>query len=186
MPLQLQCVYVKYAGKFMVTNGEYHEFVLSGGYSNRELWTAEGWAWRAYRNAKCPAFWVQVGPSGLHQYKLRCTFDEIDMQWSWPVISNYHEAKAFAKWKSERDGTAYRLTTELEQHLLRDASIGDVDPIMQQQRPGTSSNVNLINGSERPVNASAPNAHGIHDSMGNAWQWCEDNFSALQRCMLTL
>eukprot|EP00953_Heterococcus_sp_UTEX-ZZ885_P029606 15707-Heterococcus_DN1.PRE.1 len=36
------------AGKFMVTNGEYHEFVLSGGYSNRELWTAEGWAWRAY------------------------------------------------------------------------------------------------------------------------------------------
>jgi formylglycine-generating enzyme required for sulfatase activity len=33
----------------MVTNGEYHEFVLSGGYSNRELWTAEGWAWRAYR-----------------------------------------------------------------------------------------------------------------------------------------
>jgi hypothetical protein len=28
-------------------------------------------------NAKCPAFWVQAGPSGLHQYKLRCIFDEV-------------------------------------------------------------------------------------------------------------
>lgn len=32
-------------GRFPVTNDEYRRFVLDGGYTRRELWSEEGWAW---------------------------------------------------------------------------------------------------------------------------------------------
>ena len=27
-------------------------------------------------------------------------FDEVSLPWDWPVLVNYHEAKAFATWKT--------------------------------------------------------------------------------------
>ncbi len=40
----------------------------------------------------------------LRRYKLRVLFDAVDMRWDWPVDVNYHEAKAFAAWRTERVG----------------------------------------------------------------------------------
>lgn len=42
-------------------------------------------------------------------------FDEVDMPWDWPVEVNYHEAKAFCKWK----GQGFRLPIEAEHHVMR-------------------------------------------------------------------
>lgn len=70
-------------------------FVKDGGYAKQEFWSKEGWAWKTFRNAKWPAFWVPSGPQGLHQYRLRLIFDVIDMPMSWPAVVNYHEAHAF-------------------------------------------------------------------------------------------
>ena len=42
-------------------------------------------------------------------------YDVIDMPWDWPVDVNYHEAKAFCKWK----GPEYRLPTEAEHNRMR-------------------------------------------------------------------
>lgn len=42
-------------------------------------------------------------------------FNIIDMPWDWPVEVNYHEAKAYCKWK----GSSYRLLTEAEHCRLR-------------------------------------------------------------------
>ena len=42
-------------------------------------------------------------------------FDVIDMPWEWPVDVNYHEAKAYCRWK----GPEYRLPTEAEHHSMR-------------------------------------------------------------------
>lgn len=36
----------------------------------------------------------------MHQYRLRTMFDEVSLPWDWPVLVNYHEAKAFATWKT--------------------------------------------------------------------------------------
>ena len=38
------------------------------------------------------------------------------MPWDWPVAVNYHEAKAYCKWK----GREYRIMTEAEHHAIRD------------------------------------------------------------------
>ena len=43
------------------------------------------------------------GPSGLHQYRLRTMFDEVPLPWDWPALVNYHEAKAFATWKTLKE-----------------------------------------------------------------------------------
>lgn len=110
------------ASKFMISNGEFLEFVKDGGYAKREYWTENGWGWRAFRNVKWPTMWVRKGPQGHHEYDLRLLFDVLPMPWSLPVMVNFHEATAFANWKSERsgDGRVYRVMTELEHRAIRD------------------------------------------------------------------
>ncbi len=46
-------------------------------------------------------------------------FDIVDMPTNWPVEVNYHEAKAYCKWKGED----YRLLTEAEHHAIRDTEV---------------------------------------------------------------
>lgn len=183
------------ASKFLISNGEFLEFVKSGGYLNESVWEPQGWKWRCFRNVKWPTFWVPTGPSGLHQYRLRTAFDVVDMPWSWPANVNYHEAKAFANWKSDREGIdrtkGYRLNTEAEHHRLRaaymtDESLGvERDPGMVADGNAMSQeygfNLNLAHGSESPVDAHAPTPRGFHDVFGNVWHWCEDHMSALPK-----
>jgi 5-histidylcysteine sulfoxide synthase len=108
------------ASKFKISNGEFLEFVKDNGYARRELWTEVGWKWRAFRNVKWPTFWIRVGPQGNHEYDMRLIFDESPMAWNWPVCVNFHEAVAFAQWKSAKTGKNYRILTEVEHRAIRD------------------------------------------------------------------
>lgn len=180
------------ASKFLISNGEFYEFVSSGGYLEPAHWSALGWEWRCFRNTKWPQFWVPDGPSGSHQYKLRAIFDVVPMQWDWPAQVNLHEAQAFCKWKNARDGNAdavkYHLTTEPIHQLLRDAKDRSADTASDdilalapshRMAEANGKNLNLSYLSFSPVDAMAPTASGFHDVFGNAWEWCEDMFSAL-------
>lgn len=139
----------------------------SGGYLDESLWEKEGWKWRCFRNVKWPTFWKPVGPSGLHQYRLRTIFEEIDMPWNWPAVVNYHEAKAFANWRSDSEGIprdkGYRLTTEGESLRMLNESAFD-ESLGVNRDPGmvhdgldmpekAGCNLNLAYGSESPVDA---------------------------------
>ena len=46
-------------------------------------------------------------------------FDVIDMPKNWPVEVNFHEAKAFCKWK----GKGFRVLSEAEHHAIRDSEV---------------------------------------------------------------
>jgi formylglycine-generating enzyme required for sulfatase activity len=46
------------ASKFKITNEQYLEFVLDGGYHSREYWSEEGWEWVQFKQANHPLFWV--------------------------------------------------------------------------------------------------------------------------------
>ena len=140
----------------LITNGEFAKFVESGGYEQRRFWSEEGWGWRSFRNVRHPSFWV---PSAANKFSLRTCFELIEMPMNWPVIVNYHEAKAYCAWQSENDRAAYRLVTEAEHHRLREslASNGEA-------------NLHLRYGSEGPVDQHV---------FGNVWQWCEDHFHSL-------
>eukprot|EP00294_Goniomonas_avonlea_P008392 CAMPEP_0114548514 /NCGR_PEP_ID=MMETSP0114-20121206/5023_1 /TAXON_ID=31324 /ORGANISM="Goniomonas sp, Strain m" /LENGTH=742 /DNA_ID=CAMNT_0001733111 /DNA_START=40 /DNA_END=2264 /DNA_ORIENTATION=- len=170
------------ASKFKITNAEMLEFIKADGYRTERYWSAEGWAWRLFRNAKWPTFWLPDGPAGLHKYKLRCLFEVVDLPMNWPVIVNFHEATAFAAWRSHRDQIPCRLLTEAETNLIRDKSGPEVtladDPCMVAGGADSiekcRANLQLAHGSEGPVDACKPGEKGFYDVFGNVWQWCED------------
>lgn len=185
------------ASEFMITNGEFYQFVKEGGYRNEEYWCDDGWAWRKHRNFKWPFFWQQVGPAGSHEYNLRTIFDVVPMQWDWPVDCTYYEANAFCDWKTKRDGSPtskpYRILTEAEHHVIRhkdnnlesakkDVSADKVMVTSGEDFPAGShgANLNLAFSSQSPVDQFAPSHTGHRDTTGNAWEWTEDHFNPLK------
>jgi iron(II)-dependent oxidoreductase len=82
-----------------VTNAEYAAFVAAGGYGDRELWSSEGWAWRAVEDAVAPLTWQVDGSSYAHR-----RFDRIEpLPLDEPVQHvSFHEAEAYARWAGKR------------------------------------------------------------------------------------
>lgn len=156
------------ASQFLVSNGEYLEFVQHGGYQNQAYWTDEGWNWVCYTQARHPEFWVPAN----NGYRYRTMTQVIEMPWDWPVDVNYLEAKAFCNWKMEQTGLSIRLPTEAEWHCLREALVTDLPDWIQA--PG---NINLEYwASACPVNlfkTVMPDGGEFYDLIGNVWQWTE-------------
>jgi len=152
------------AAEYLVSNGEFLEFVEAGGYRQQQWWTEEGWQWREFRQAGQPLFWVKAGEGWL----LRTMAAEIPLPWNWPVEVNYLEAKAFCNWKSSLSGLPLRLPTEDEWNRLRD--LCDIpDQPYWAQPPG---NINLEKWSSScPVDLCR--SGDFFDVLGNAWQWTE-------------
>lgn len=153
------------AGKYLVSNQEFLEFVNDGGYQDRTFWTDEGWSWVEFSQAEHPVYWVN---SGSDDYQLRTMLDVIDMPWSWPAEINYLEAKAFCNWKSAKTGRHFRMPTEAEWYQMRNAV--DTDQPYWDKAPG---NINLEHGmSPCPVDQHEFE-NGFFDLVGNVWQWTE-------------
>jgi len=159
------------ASSFLVSNGEFRQFVDDGGYRDSRWWTEEGWAWREYEQATAPRFWVRDGEEG---WRLRCMVQEIPMPWNWPVEVNQLEAKAFCNWQAERTGRPVRLPTEEEWYRLLDHA-GVPDQSDWDTEPG---NINLARyASSTPVDAHLQGGFG--DIMGNVWQHTETPITGL-------
>ena len=47
------------ASKYLVSNEEYYEFVVDGGYKTQQYWTDEGWRWVQSTKSSMPKFWVK-------------------------------------------------------------------------------------------------------------------------------
>ncbi|MCB1681889.1 MAG: 5-histidylcysteine sulfoxide synthase [Alphaproteobacteria bacterium] len=159
------------ASKYLVSNGEYLDFVKAGGYETREFWDEEGWNWVTYKKAEMPVYWRKEGD----QYRYRSMLEEIDMPWDWPVDVNCLEARAFCKWKAKVTGKPIRLPTEPEWVKLRESL--KTDQPDWKHAPG---NINLEGDmSPCPVNRyEGPG--GFFDIIGNVWQWTETPIDAYE------
>jgi len=153
------------AARFLVSNGEFKEFVDAGGYREEKWWSDEGWNWRRFRQADHPLFWLRQDDG---EFKLRCFVEEIAMPWNWPVEVNQLEAKAFCMWRAETTGRPVRLPTEEEWYrLLAESGLPD-----QPDWDEPPANLNLTRwASSCPVDSYM--AQGFGDVMGNVWQWTE-------------
>ncbi|MDP0496291.1 MAG: 5-histidylcysteine sulfoxide synthase [Verrucomicrobiota bacterium JB024] len=155
------------ASKYLVSNREFLEFIEDGGYTEQRYWTDEGWHWASYEGRGMPRFWRKDKDGA---YRLRCMLEEIEMPWSWPVETNYLEAKAFCNWKAAQTGQPIRLPTEEEWYSLLDYSqTPDMDG-WSDEAPG---NLNLNEtASSVPVDRHAF-GQGFYDILGNVWQHTE-------------
>ncbi|HYH41636.1 MAG TPA: ergothioneine biosynthesis protein EgtB [Burkholderiales bacterium] len=82
-----------------VTNGEYLEFVESGGYTRPELWLSDGWSTIQERRWLAPLYWTKL--DGVwHEMTLS---GMRTLEPSTPVCHlSYYEADAYARWQGAR------------------------------------------------------------------------------------
>ncbi len=150
--------------KFLVSNGEFLDFVNDKGYKNKLYWTEEGWNWCTYKQAIMPLFWLKNGEN----YKLRLVAEEISMPWNWPVEVNYLEAKAFCNWKTAKESKTFRLPTEAEWMQL--TKVCNVPDVLEWEI--APANINLEHfASPCPVDKFRNG--DFFDVIGNVWQWTE-------------
>jgi 5-histidylcysteine sulfoxide synthase/putative 4-mercaptohistidine N1-methyltranferase len=151
------------ASQFLVSNEEFHDFILAGGYQNKNWWSNEGAQWSCDLKAKMPRFWRKKGD----EYYLRLLTEEIPMPWNWPVEINYLEANAFCRFKSQKNNRSIRLPTEAEWYVMRE--LVDVEYPYWDAAPG---NINLeYDASPCPVDCFKQGV--LYDVIGNVWQWTE-------------
>ena len=155
------------ASKYLVSNGEFMEFVKDGGYTNEAFWDEEGQNFLRISGAKKPTFWVLQ--DGV--YKYRSLSSVIDMPLDWPVDVNALEAEAFCRYKSLQDSVTYQLPSEAEYRAIyEEVKIEDIPAFHE-----SSANLNFYHyGSASPVNEFSfvtENGKTIYDVVGNVWQW---------------
>ncbi|RUM64635.1 MAG: SAM-dependent methyltransferase [Sulfurospirillum sp.] len=151
-----------FASKYLVSNGEFLAFVRDGGYEADIFWEEEGLAWRNYTDVKHPPFWVAKEDG----FWLRHIDREVPLPLNHPVDVNYHEAKAFCNWLSQREGKQYRLPAEDEWYRLAD--VAGIGTVFDDKR----ANTNLAHYiSSVPVDRFRQG--DFYDVTGNLWQWTE-------------
>jgi iron(II)-dependent oxidoreductase len=135
-----------------VTNAEFRAFVDDGGYRKRELWSDEGWAWRAQANAERPIYW---------QDGMRKHFDRlVPLREREPVVHvNLYEAQAYCAWAGRR------LPTEAEWEVAATGAPvrGNLDGAY-----GDVCEVHLFE--------DADSLYGCRQMIGNVWEWTQTPF----------
>jgi gamma-glutamyl hercynylcysteine S-oxide synthase len=149
---------------FPVTNEQFFEFMNTGGYNRRDLWSDEGWSWLQAEQVQHPAFWLPPDTSAIgHRssdigaWRWRGMFASEPLRHRSPVYVSHAEASAYARWKGRR------LMTEPEFHRAAEGS--------------TSGHFDFAGFDPIPVGQHPPSAAGVYDLVGNGWEWTSTVFA---------
>ncbi|MCY4119752.1 MAG: SUMF1/EgtB/PvdO family nonheme iron enzyme, partial [Acidobacteria bacterium] len=164
-------------GVHEVTRDEYAAFVAATGRgSGDRCWALDAdegrWDWRSEASWRSPGY-PQAGDHPV-------------------VCVNWEDAQAYVGWLSEETGEAYRLPSEAEwEYAARSGTT-----TRRHWGDDADDGCAYANGADRtakrrfdnwtvadctdgvvwtsPVGAYQPNAFGLHDALGNVWEWVED------------
>jgi iron(II)-dependent oxidoreductase len=162
--------------RYEVTNRQYLKFVLAGGYETRAFWNDDDWNWKNAQGISHPAFWKKENGGWVW----RGMFDEIpfdEATLSEPVYVSQAEAAAYARWVGKS------LPTEAEwQRAAYGTADGEARPYPWGSEVANSDskrgNFDFDRWNPTPVNAfpDGQSAFGVHDMLGNAWEWTSTAF----------
>jgi ergothioneine biosynthesis protein EgtB len=154
-----------------VTNRDYVDFLNAGGYSRRELWSDEGWAWIESEGVTHPAFWIRDSdPSRLApaaSWLWRGMFGAVPLPLDAPVYVSHAEASAYAKWNGRR------LMTETEFHRAAYGSPSLDEPVNETP----AGFYDFAGFDPVPVGSFPPSPFGAYDLVGNGWEWTSTVFA---------
>jgi iron(II)-dependent oxidoreductase len=162
--------------QYKVTNRQYLEFIVAGGYETAKLWTdggrSEDWNWKSSHGISHPAFWKRDGEQWLY----RTMFEYVPLPLDWPVYVSQAEAKAYARWAGKS------LPTEAEwQRAACAAPNGEqrTYPWGEAEPSATFGNFDFVRWSPVPVNAfpQGQSAFGVSGMVGNGWEWTSTEFA---------
>ena len=177
-----------YLGTYHVTRGQFRQFVKDSGYkTDAEKGKNPGaWGWNADKK--------EFGFNEKYSWR-NAGFEQTDEH---PVVNvSWNDAVAFCKWLSHKEDKTYRLPTEAEwEYACRAgtttryysgddpetlAKVGNVaDAAAKAKFPDWKYTIKGNDGYvfTSPVGKFKPNAFGLYDMHGNAWQWCADWYNA--------
>jgi ergothioneine biosynthesis protein EgtB len=157
-----------------VTNADFLEFVEAGGYASRELWSEEGRGFLETHGATHPPFWERSGQSWLW----RGQWASLPLPPAWPVWVSHAEAEAYAAWK----GRALPSEAQYHRAAFGIPSGGSrVFPWGDDPPDATRGNFDFVQDDPMPVGShpAGASAWGVHDLMGNGWEWTSTIFAPL-------
>ena len=158
-----------------VTRGEFARFVSATGRSmGNACWTHEGGEWKE----RSGRHWRNPGFSQTDEHPVVCV--------SW------NDAQAYVQWLSRKTGEEYRLLSEAEWEYVARAGTETARYWGESER----GQCRYANGADRtalrhnsdwttvdcddghyrtsPVGSYEANGFGLHDVLGNVWEWTED------------
>lgn len=158
--------------KYMVTNGEFLEFLCAGGYRDRRLWSDEDWNWRENQRVQAPSFWRNVDG----EWRFQGMFEEMPLPLGWPVYVSHAEAGAYARWIKKA------LPTEAQWHRAAYGAFGGSDrpfPWGESTPTGSMGNFDFVRWDPVHVAAFPQNqsAFGVVGQLGNGWEWTSSQFA---------
>lgn len=160
--------------RYMVTNAQFLDFMQSGGYETRSLWSDEGWNWKRTGGVSHPVFWKK-SPDG---WQYRGMFEELPLPLDWPVYVSHAEATAYARWAEKALPTEaqwQRAAYGSANGALRRCPWGDDAP------SASLGNFDFARWDPVPVHAhpQGQSAFGVAGLLGNGWEWTADVFGPL-------
>ncbi len=171
-------------GKYPVTRSQYAEFMEATG-----------------RRAT-PACWSWNVAAGAYQFQDDLTWRDPGFPQTPQdpaVCVSWNDARAYVAWLSEKTGEVYRLPSEAEREYVARAAAatnwpwdGPVQQICTHGNVSDLSRLAAHTATQRsaqtvfdcedgyvytsPVGAFQANAFGVHDTLGNVWEWTGDCF----------
>ncbi len=166
-------------GKTEITRGQFAAFVMETAYSTgNKCWTIEDGKYEERSGT-----WRKVGYLQDDQHPVVCI--------------NWHDAIAYTKWISRKTGKKYRLPTEAEwEYAVRGktrtarywgespndackyANVADMTA-KEQIKPAAEWKVHDCKDGfayTAPAGSYKANSFGLHDMLGNVWEWVEDSY----------
>lgn len=157
-----------------VSNGDYLEFVLGGGYENEQWWSEAGWAHVQKASLVAPRFWEVADGNWIRTrfgHREALPLDE-------PVMHvSFYEAEAYAKWAGKRLPTEeeweFAARFDPESGRTRRFPWGDETPGPQH------ANLGQRHLRPAPVGAYPAGASplGVEQLVGDCWEWTSSDFT---------
>ena len=190
-----------FLGQHEVTVGQFRRFIEASGYIPESV--ADGTGGYGYNAAYDPATTARGDAFEGRDPKYSWRYTGFAQTDAHPVLNvTWNDAVAMVNWLSEREGKTYRLPTEAEwEYACRAGTTTRYHPAPGAREQSGNDPASLLKignaydadafniwrrwreyalpGSDgysftAPVGSFAPNAFGLHDMLGNAWEWTAD------------